>query len=240
MSYIIINGKSSKQVHGLLIQSLPPITKPQKRVEIEEIDGRDGDIITHLGFSAYDKPLQIGLYDSFDIDEIIDYFNSEGEIIFSSEADKIYKFQIIDQIDFNRLIRFRTATVNIHVQPFKYPAVEQPITFESETDNDFPIIFNKTIRNIGNYESVPIYTIKGQGNINIYIDGKKKLEFTLPSETTAIIDVMKMNLVDSNGNFLNRYAIGDYNNLRLKVGKNEVRITGDVSEIKIERFSRWV
>ena len=46
--YVIINGVSSKNVHGLLIQSLPPITKPKMRTSKEEIDGRNGDIVTTL------------------------------------------------------------------------------------------------------------------------------------------------------------------------------------------------
>ena len=36
--YIILNGTSSQTIPGLLIQNLPPISKPKQRVEIEEID----------------------------------------------------------------------------------------------------------------------------------------------------------------------------------------------------------
>ena len=60
--YIIINGISSQTVSGLLIQNLPPISKPRQRVEVEEIDGRDGDIVTYLGYGAYDKEFKIGLF----------------------------------------------------------------------------------------------------------------------------------------------------------------------------------
>lgn len=123
-STITLNGQESSDIEGLLIQSLPPISKPLMRTQIEEIDGRDGDVITKLGFSAYTKQITIGLYGDFDIDEVIAYFNSEGTVIFSNEPDKYYYYQIIDQIDFERLIRFRTATVTFHVQPFKY-AVDQ-------------------------------------------------------------------------------------------------------------------
>jgi hypothetical protein len=69
--YIIINGVSSRTIHGLLIQSLPPISKPRIKTSIEEIDGRDGDIVTTLGYAAYDKPMTIGLKGDYDIDEII-------------------------------------------------------------------------------------------------------------------------------------------------------------------------
>ena len=127
-NYIILNGKNSNEINGLLIQELPPISKPLIRTEVEEIDGRDGDIVTPLGYSAYDKEFTIGLYKDFDINEVAAYFNSEGTVTFSNEPDKYYYYQITAQIDFERLVRYRTATVTMHCQPFKYSATEQPIT----------------------------------------------------------------------------------------------------------------
>lgn len=128
MNYIIINGKKSTFVQGLLISTLPPITKPLKRTLIEEIDGRDGDIITELGYSAYDKTFTIGLFGKYDVNNVIEYFDSEGEIIFSNEPDKVYKFKQLEQIDLERLIRFKTAEITLHVQPFKYSAVDKTVT----------------------------------------------------------------------------------------------------------------
>ena len=61
LNEIILNGKSSNELQGLIIQSLPPISKSQIRTQIEEIDGRDGDIVTKLGYSSYDKSFDIGL-----------------------------------------------------------------------------------------------------------------------------------------------------------------------------------
>ena len=128
ISYIELNGEKSTSVNGLIIQSLPPISKPKVRTSREEIDGRDGDIITTLGYSAYDKEVSIGLHGDFDVDDAIAFFDSEGEVVFSNERDKYYRYQILDQIDFERLIRFRTAKVKMHVQPFKHDAVDR--TFE--------------------------------------------------------------------------------------------------------------
>lgn len=125
INYIELNGEKSTNVKGLIIQSLPPITKPKVRTSIEEIDGRDGDIVTRLGYAAYDKEVSIGLHGDFDIDDAISFFDSEGEVVFGNEPDKYYRYQILDQIDFERLVRFRTAKVKMHVQPFKYDAVDR-------------------------------------------------------------------------------------------------------------------
>lgn len=127
MNYITLNGVSSNTITGLLIQELPPISLPKMRTEINEIDGRDGDIVTELGYSAYDKEISIGLHGSFDINQVIAFFASKGTVIFSNEPDRYYRYQVIEQIDFERLVRFRTATVKMHVQPFKYDAEETEI-----------------------------------------------------------------------------------------------------------------
>ena len=111
---ITLNGVESSTIPGLLIQELPAISKPLMRTEVETIDGRDGDITTDLGFSAYDKQISIGLFADYDIDQIIAYFNSKGTVIFSNEPDKFYNYEIVDQIDFERLVRYRTATVTMH------------------------------------------------------------------------------------------------------------------------------
>lgn len=129
-NYIILNGQSSANIQGLLIQSLAPITKPLIRTQIEEIDGRDGDITTVLGYSAYDKEITVGLCGNYDINEVIQFFNSNGKVTFSNEPDKYYNYEITAQIDFERLVRYKTATVTFHVQPFKYSADEAAKTIE--------------------------------------------------------------------------------------------------------------
>lgn len=130
--YIILNGVNSKNVPGLLIQNFPPITKPEMRTNIEEIDGRDGDIITDLGYAAYDKTFDIGITDRSVVNQVIGFFNSHGTVTFSNEPGMVYDYKIIKQIDFNKLIRFKTATVTMHVQPFKYFLTEKELEFVGE------------------------------------------------------------------------------------------------------------
>lgn len=172
LNEIILNGKSSSELQGLIIQSLPPVVKPQIRTQIEEIDGRDGDIVTKLGFAAYDKSFDIGLSYDFDIDDIIAFFNREGTVTFSNEPDKYYNYQILNQIDFERLIRFRTATVTMHVQPFKYSCVE---TMKTYTVVNRLLSFNDYTRTING-----ITLTASNGSINISGTGTAATEFYLP------------------------------------------------------------
>ena len=104
MDNINLNGVNSNTIAGLLISKLPPISKPLMRTQVEEIDGRDGDIITELGYSAYDKEVEIGLRGNFDVNQVIAYFATEGQVIFSNEPDKYYRYKIIDQVDYSHLV----------------------------------------------------------------------------------------------------------------------------------------
>lgn len=237
-NYIELNGRSSLGVQGLLIQKLPPITMPKIRTQIEEIDGRDGDIITKLGYSAYDKVISIGLYGDYDVNQVIEYFanNQSGKITFSNEIDKYYNYEILEKIDFERLIRFKTATVTFHIQPFKYSNVETFKTFSITTETSI------TIRNFGNCISKPIVTITGLGTINLSLNNQQIFVIDLGETSTQIaLDINNMNAYNPTTNvFLNRSVTGNYNNFNLKVGVNIISWTGTITNIKVENYSRWI
>ena len=231
--YIILNGTSSQTIPGLLIQNLPPISKPKQRVEIEEIDGRDGDIVTYLGYGAYDKEFKIGLYGSYDVDEIISYFNSEGTVIFSNEEDKYYNYQIIEQIDFDKLLRYKEATVKMHMQPFKYSAEDNQKVFTTTG------LTSISIRNSGNIYSRPVLTITGSGSIDLYLNDIQLFTINMGNYETITIDTNNMNAYNGN-TLLNRNVTGSYDNFKLNIGNNTISWSGAITQIEIDNYSRWI
>lgn len=235
-NYIILNGNNSNDLTGLLISKLPPITKPKQRTQIKEIDGRDGDIVTTLGYGAYDKSIDIGLYGNFNLDDIMTFFNSSGTVTFSNEEDKYYNYQIVDQIDYERLIRFRTAKVKMHVQPFKYSAVEGIRTYNITNQDEI------TINNNGNYTAKPVITIAGSGTINLSVNGYEVLVIELgETASTITIDTANMEAYNQNtSQLMNRSVTGDYDNLYLNAGKNTISWTGTITQIQIQNYSRWL
>lgn len=358
MNYVILNGMKSTLIKGLLIQSLPPVSKPLMRSRTETIDGRDGDIVTKLGYSAYDKEMSVGLFGDFDIDEVIKFFDSEGTVIFSNEQDKFYKYEILEQIDFERLIKFRTATVKFHVQPFKYSAVADEVVVsknkfrtkpyfikkngveidvesgiinfsgvpivnteiyiplnnvnlpagsytlqadcdgtgesfvtcrligENPTDADsfghqsftlgqtveitdtlteakefkylwLSIGFGHTldfdlylqvldnnfedfnILNRGNAIARPTVTVYGSGTVNLSINSKEVFSLNLASGSYITLDAEEMNAYKGNV-LMNRSVSGDFNNLVLKSGLNNISWTGNVTQISVQKGSRWI
>lgn len=234
--YIVLNGKDSRYIQGLLITELPPISKPKQRTKTETIDGRDGDIITRLGYSAYDKTLKIGLTYDYSIDDLIDFFNSEGKVVFGNEPDKYYRYAIYEQVDFERLLRYKTAEVEFHVQPFKYSEIETSVekTF-TENNKSFDI------RNNGNIYSRPTLKIVGSGEIDLLINDIKILTLRLATNQTIVIDAETMNATSEDGEtLLNRLVTGDYDKIKLNTGLNKISFTGSVSSTEISLYSRWI
>lgn len=237
MNIVTINGVDSTEIQGLLIQNLPPITKPQMRTRIEEIDGRAGDLITNLGYSAYDKEFDIGLYGSFDLDQVMSFFNSSGTVTFSNEEDKYYYFDIYEQIDYESLIRFKTAKIKMHIQPFKYSLLENTQTFNITNSTE-----NVEITNTGNYISKPVISITGTGTINLDLNGYQVFIIDLgESQTTITINVadLEAHNIDT-GELMNRQVTGDYENFSLNVGLNTITWTGTISQIQLSNYSRWL
>lgn len=236
MNYIILNGIGSGDIEGLLIQSLAPITKPAQRVNVEEIDGRDGDITTLLGYSSYDKEVSIGLYGNYNVDDVIAYFvnNMEGQVTFSNEPELYYNYEIVEQIDFERLIRFKTAKVKFHIQPFKYSNEEllkkNAITTQTSV----------TITNNGNYISKPVLKITGTGTINLSLNNYQVFVISLPSTSTIIYTDTALLEAYNGETLMNRLVNGDYSNFALNVGKNTISWTGTITEIDIKNYSRWI
>ena len=231
-NYVIQNGKDSRYLKGLLIQELPHITKPLMRTSIEKIDGRDGDVITMLGYSAYDKKMKIGLFGDYDIDDIIPFFNTSGTVTFSNEPEKYYVYDILDAIDYERLVRFRTAEITYHVQPFKYSNIEKLKVFSNPTSDI-------TIRNNGNYVSKPIIHIKGTGTINLSLNGVQLLRINLSTTNSITIDTERLEAYNDDV-LMNRYVVGNYDKFVLKVGANSVSLDGNLTYIAFEKLSRWI
>lgn len=255
MNSIVLNGKRSQDIDGLLIQELPCISKPPMRTKVETVDGRDGDIVTPLGYDGYDKVASIGLYGKYKIDDIIEFFSGEGTVIFSNEPDKYYKYAIYNQIDFERLIRFRTAEVTFHVQPFKYSAVERVKTFEPKKDKN-----NKKtviIRNNGNTISRPKITLHFseplRQRVTVNINNAKFVLYLVDAKGSIIpksitLDGENLNAYDGDI-LLNRFVIGNFEEIVFERGINHITIeatetgTSDVdkiSTIEVENYSRWI
>jgi len=232
VGYFIFKNIDSRDIKGLIVSELPPITKPKMRVRIDTIDGKDGAETVNLGFEAYTKTVKIGLTKNYDIDNIIAWLQGDGNIQFSNEPEKYYRVKIHDQIDFERLLRFRTADVKFYTQPFKYSATERTKIM------DVTGLGTAEVRNAGNYFSKPIITFTGTGTVNVSVNGVQKCVLNLGATSESItLDADKQEAYS--GEILkNRQMDGEF--ITLEVGKNTITWTGNLTKIDILNYSRWL
>lgn len=255
-NYIIFNNKDSRDIRGLLISELPPISRASMRVKETVIDGVDGSIIEELGYESYDKTVIIGLKIGADVDKVAEFFTGNGEIVFSNEPERYYIGRVIKGIDFERMLRYRVAKVTFRVQPFKYDRVEvaREATYAGEPVGSEVIEQRMIIENIGNHTSKPIITIKGAGKFPIYINGESVFSYDFTEKAqissvedyknykgTVVIDCEKQEAYFED-KLKNRYMAGDFP--ILAKGNNVVswqnRAGGWVISLKVERYSRWL
>lgn len=231
MNYIIWNNQDSRDIKGLLISELPPITKPNMRVKETVIDGVDGSIIEELGYESYDKTIAIGLKIGADLDKIMEFFTGNGEIVFSNEPERYYIARIIKAIDYTRLLRYKVAKVTFRVQPFKYNRVEIPRKATTERTS-------MIVENIGNHTAKPLITITGSGTVELTVNGTPICNYTFPSgENTVLLDSEKQDAYWDN-TLKNRNMYGDFP--VFAKGNNTIAWSGTVTSIQISKYSRWV
>ena len=231
MNYIIWKGVNSNTIPGLLIQELPSISKPPMRYNTIDVDGRDGEIIQELGYGSYEKVLLIGLTKSFDIDQVIKYFSGSGDLVLSNESDKFYKAKILEQIDYERLLKFRTASVIFRVEPYKYKL--------SETETDVSITSQESVSvtNNGLEVSKPLITLYGSGEITFTLNTIDIFTIDIGDDGSVVVDSDDENAYL--GSILkNRNMTGEFP--KLQPGENTITWTGSLTRIKINPRSRWL
>lgn len=229
---IIWKNIDSRTIEGLIICELPPITKPKMKTAVIQIDGRDGDIIEELGYESYTKIVKIGLTRNYDINKVIKYFTGSGDLNLSNESDKIYKCRIIDKIDYEKLLRFKTAVVKFHTQPFKYLKEEEEYGLEITTETSL------IVNNIGLEMSKPIITLSGSGTITLSVNNSTVFNYTFPENETEVVIDSQEEEAYLNGVYKNRNMTGVFP--KLEPGENEISWSGSLNKIKIEPKSRWI
>lgn len=231
-NYVIFKGINSNTYSNLIISELPCISKPELRVETTEIDGKDGDIIDKLGYAAYDKTMKIGLTSSDNIDNIIKFFSGSGDIIFSNEPDKYYKAYIYEQIDYERLLRFKEADITIHVQPFKYLLNEKDVVLN---------ITNQTLLTVNNQgleKAKPIIKLYGSGTISISLNSLTSFSVNIAEEDGYVIIDSTEEEAYTDTELKNRNMSGEFP--LLESGDNTITWTGNLTKIEITPNSRWL
>ena len=227
--YFVWNGIKSLDM-GVIMTKAPPIYKPMKRINEIEIPGRNGVLHDDENtYENYTKEAECHVMDRNQIDKVCAWLNGYGEVIFSSEPDKIYRAFIKNQIPFNNiLLNLNDFLVQFDCFPFKYSVNARSDFLELSAPT--------TIRNKGTVYSQPTITVYGTGDIALTINGTN---YGLTGvEDCIAIDGEMMEVYKGITNANNKYSALDFP--RFEVGQNAISWTGNVTKIEIEPKWRFL
>lgn len=232
MNTITFKGVSSDTLDGLIIQTLPAITKPAMRTSVTEIEGRDGDITDVLGYAAYEKDVVIGLKPGYDIDAIAKYFSGAGTLVLSNEPTRVYNVDLYNQVDFEQLYRYRTATVKFWSQPFKYLLGETATTLNVTSQHSI------SVNSVGLEVSMPLIRLEGSGILTLSINTVDTLTVTI-DESYLLLDSASQDAYIT-GTLKNALMTGEF--IELQPGTNTIGWsgTGSLTRIEVTPRSRWL
>lgn len=222
-------GIDSRQM-GVIVTKMPDTIRPERRVDSFTIAGRHGSLHTDEGvYESYDRTMECALKKRAKLDEVAAWLVGRGEMIFSTEPDKVYKVMIFNKISISQMMRtFQKFMVTMNTQPFKYSVNAFGDTLELTTATK--------VRNSGSVYSEPIITVYGSGDITLTINEKDFPLYGVDGDIT--IDSEMMEVFKGTENQNSRYGGEDFP--RLEVGENAISWTGNVTKVVIEPRWRWL
>jgi len=247
MSSITFNG-STDTTNNVITESVAWLKKPAKRFIRSVIEGKDGETSTETGYDALIIPAVVGLKSTASVDTVIAWLNGTGVLICSEDPLKYRNAKILEQIDYDKLVRYRKAKVNFKCDdPYRY-LITDPIV----TKTSFP----STLTHGGNVPSNPLLKITGTGSailtINgvgiyitfdtayIYVDCETKEAFFATSLYTPPSSAP--DYVSKNRNIsLNQATTGERIWPTLIVGSNTISVfSGTITRVDITERTRFI
>lgn len=235
----IVNGIESGELNSY-IQNRPEIKTPRRKVNFREVSGRSGAV--PFDEKAYENTeLTLNIFTSGHSEEEIS--NKKDKIIYAFDGgsyfdfipyfdpDMIYRVMTVDGPNFTGKgthKNFLPYNVGLTVKPFKY---------FRKNNNKMELTNGATLVNPSFYESEPIITIFGSGDISININGRI-FNMKNVQETIIIDSKIAHAYKNNNGNIVgqdNKTYTLDFP--ILDKGQNLITWSGNVTKFEIE--PRW-
>lgn len=221
MPFFIFNNINS-QDRGIIVNKLPPISKPEKSFEEIDVPGRNGTLyIDNECYKSFTYEITCTLMPDSNIRDIAKWLNGTGKLIISTETDKFYNVIIKNQIDFEQTYRVCNEFVVIFdVEPIAHSIKEKELTFTKETQF---IIKEST------YKIKPYLRVNGSGIITLTVNNKS----IVLKDIQEYIE-LDCELEEAYKNNLNCNSKVECEDFPVLIpGTNNISWTGNVSNIQI-------
>lgn len=239
MGYMIFRGIDSRQF-GVVVERIPIRARPERHHSVIDIQNGNSIVYAGQGYKSYTQPVVLGLRDTTEenIENIHDWLNGKGQLIFSESLDRYVEAVCYSQIAAQRIAGgLGKMTVNFTCLPYSY-AVDNPWeTLDLENAGDDKQVW---VYGDGNEESLPTIKLYGNGNLNLQVNSNW-ITVRNVSEY-CIVDVPVRRVFDKDGNVINNETINDLTKLKLNkknAGASYIKVSGNVTQVDIKKNTRW-
>ncbi len=218
--------------HGIRVSEQPPISVPAERATFTNVPGRSGSLTTLQGDDVYDDIVMTAtcfIQDATRIAEIAAWLKGSGTITFANRLGGYYQARIVNQIDFEKILRgnpHRSFAVNFRCKPF----------WHAQNVSDIVVTTSGAlVTNPGSVYSEPLMTVYGSGDITLMV-GMTVIELTGVSGSIVLDSVLKEAYKDTT--LMNERMTGDFP--VLKPGVNAISWSGMVTRVVIQPNWRYL
>lgn len=216
---------------GIILQEMDWFKKPQRRSEQTLIEGKDGATTTEYGYAPLVIPATIGLTDMTKLDEVMALLDGSGVLTYSGDTGKYRNAKVLEQVDYQRLLRFKTAEAQFLIEdPFRYVTSEA-----DQTITTFPA----TIANAGTVLSLPLLKITGTGTVNLTLNG---ITFEYIFDTAYVyIDCDSQEAYYGTTSKNRSLTITGDDYMTLAIGNNSLVVnSGTVTQVLVTKRTRYL
>lgn len=201
------------------------LAKAPQRINVIEVEGRDGAIYNSLGYSNIERPIKVQMLDLSKQDEILPWLNGSGPFEYKGRITTAYFYSQVEPIR-NSIIKI--ADFTFVRSPFWYKA------------NDIYETVTSTVLNVGNIASRPLIRLEKQNSNSAEITvGDIRFKYNFNNDTYVEIDCEEMNAT-MDGLLRNRQLEIGYDFPLLEPGINNILIHSGDAVIKVKRKDRWL
>lgn len=221
MSYFIFNNKCSLD-EGIIIEKMPPLPKPKKKVNKISVPGRNGDV--YQDEDAYESmiiQIQCALIDEEkDVKELHKWLDGEGKLVLSTNPNCFYYANIINKIDFTNIVnQIHEFPLEIELQPICYGLEEKSFTITENTN----IVISESSQPI-----FPYIKVYGNGNITLTINNSSII-------LKDVEDYIELDCEEEEAfkNSINKNFFVECDEFpKFDLGENSIEFIGDVSKVE--------
>lgn len=220
---MIWKGRDFKEL-GIIVEKTPEVSKANKRINIYEINGRNGFLSEDTGtYEAFSLSVECHVKDTANFDDICEYLDGYGTL--SLDGNRQYTAVINNAIPFEKVLMFKKFIIQFLVNPICEDI--ESATY-NVTESPSVLAINNTY-----YDIEPMITLTCSGDVSITINNSKDNKtFYLNDTDGAYILDCKNKVITKAGVNSSNIMRGDFP--KLVKGNNSISYTGTITQFKIE------